>query len=411
MKHILFYVVIIFCLTAFSTGCNSQGTKAGSTNESSASSSSAKVSQKNFKEGEDYWVLNRARVTDRVGFPEPVEVMSFLLPRAWNYEGDVIWVMPGQAGQGNYLWFNAVSPDQKWQFTMFPNMTFVMSDQPFMNQAAQAENNQFKMLGEPVDAETYLRRFFVNELGNPEIIKVEQDEYPRGELQRFEEGKAELAAMGAANVDVSPSRILATVKWPDGTEGLVGCMSFILKVTSVNGYTGQYNTNFTTVISGRNVVKYPAAERDRALKLMSTIDRSVRFNTAWKSTVDQFWKAVRQQSRIDTWNKVRMMDEYTRQMGRNAINKGNQNLARMDANMRSWEARQQSQDQMHAQFIKGIREVETYQDATGTYEMSSHYNHAWSRSDGSSFIMTDNPNFDPSSVFQDQQWKEMKRVK
>lgn len=104
------------------------------------------------------------------------------------------------------------------------------------------------------------------------------------------------------------------------------------------------------------------------------------------------------------------MDEQTRQMGENAIKKGQQNLNAMDANMRNWEASQQSQDRIHTNFVKAIREVETYKDETGRIELSSGYNHAWSRSDGSSFIMSDNPNFDPSSVFQDQQWKEMKKV-
>ncbi|MCA0348883.1 MAG: hypothetical protein LCH35_06450 [Bacteroidetes bacterium] len=61
-------------------------------------------------------------------------------------------------------------------------------------------------------------------------------------------------------------------------------------------------------------------------------------------------------------------------------------------------------------FIKTIREVENYSDATGKVELVTGYNHAWSRSDGSSFIMSDNPNFNPSSVFQDQRWKEMKKV-
>ncbi len=78
--------------------------------------------------------------------------------------------------------------------------------------------------------------------------------------------------------------------------------------------------------------------------------------------------------------------------------------------MRNWEASQQSQDRMHTNFVKAIREVETYKDVTGTVELSSGYNHAWSRGDGSSFIMTDNPNFNPSSVFQDQQWKEMQKT-
>jgi len=106
-----------------------------------------------------------------------------------------------------------------------------------------------------------------------------------------------------------------------------------------------------------------------------------------------------------------MLDEQTRQIGENAIRKGQQNLTNMDANMRSWEASQQSQDRIHTNFVKAIREVETYHDETGTVELNSGYDHAWSRSDGSSYIMSDNPNFDPAAVFLDNKWKEMKRVK
>ncbi|MGV8878129.1 MAG: hypothetical protein ACOH2A_03765 [Sphingobacteriaceae bacterium] len=53
--------------------------------------------------------------------------------------------------------------------------------------------------------------------------------------------------------------------------------------------------------------------------------------------------------------------------------------------------------------------MENYSDESGKVELSSGYNHAWSRSDGSSFILSDDPNFDPSAVSQDQQWKGMKR--
>ena len=82
----------------------------------------------------------------------------------------------------------------------------------------------------------------------------------------------------------------------------------------------------------------------------------------------------------------------------------------MDIELRNWEATQSSQDRMHTNFIKTIREVENYRDETGKYEMVSGYNHAWSRSDGTSFILSNNPNFDPSSVLQDQRCKEMKSV-
>ena len=63
---------------------------------------------------------------------------------------------------------------------------------------------------------------------------------------------------------------------------------------------------------------------------------------------------------------------------------------------------------MRTKFIKTIREVENYQDETGKIELASGY--AWSRGDGTSFILSDNPNFDPAFVLKDQNWKEMKKV-
>jgi hypothetical protein len=87
----------------------------------------------------------------------------------------------------------------------------------------------------------------------------------------------------------------------------------------------------------------------------------------------------------------------------------NDRMNAMDNNMRSWEQQQASQDRQHTKYVQTIREVETYRDANGTVELSSGYNQAWSRGDGS-YILSNSPNFDPSSVFQDQNWTEMKQV-
>ncbi|GAB2794011.1 hypothetical protein GCM10027275_43780 [Rhabdobacter roseus] len=105
-----------------------------------------------------------------------------------------------------------------------------------------------------------------------------------------------------------------------------------------------------------------------------------------------------------------MNDELTRSMGAAAIKRGQERLNDMDLQMRSWEQQQSTQDRMHTNFVKAIREVETFQDASGTYEMSSSYDHAWSRNDGNSFVMSNNPNFDPQFVFKDQSWEPMKKV-
>ena len=84
----------------------------------------------------------------------------------------------------------------------------------------------------------------------------------------------------------------------------------------------------------------------------------------------------------------------------------NDRMASMDNQMRSWESQQSSQDRKHTSFVQTIREVQTYQDGNGKVELSSGYDQAWSRGDGT-YILSNSPSFDPSSVLQDQNWKEM----
>ncbi len=215
---------------------------------------------------------------------------------------------------------------------------------------------------------------------------------------------------GSGQVNTYPSFITATVKWSPDTEALVLCGVVITETLIPNAYTGMYVKSYTTIATERVVFKYPAGEKEQATNMLSVMMGSMRTNTAWKNKVDGFWQEARDQSRIYHLRKLQMLDAQTKQMGEDAIKKGQQNLDAMDANMRSWEAKQQSQDRIHTNFIKTIREVENYSDATGKVELTSGYSHAWSRSDGSSFIMSNNPNFDPSSVFQDPRWKQMRQV-
>ena len=390
------------------TSCNSQD-QSGSTNKKATS----KTASAKYTEGKDYTEFTRTRVLDKVGFTQPVEAFSVLLPKNWKADGAVIWNQPGTACAGNNLSVKAASPDGKFNFEMLPNDMWGYNSDPQMDQFNRSVPKvQYCWYGEPMNAEAYFKNVLApNELGNPQLISIKENP---GGIKAMEESNSktrqELMRYGAAQVNFTPSAVYAKVKWSNGQEGIVLCAVNTIETIVPNMYTGGSSTIYTSVATERVVLKYPAAESSKAANLLTVIMGSVRTNTAWKKAVDDFWLGVRQQKQIAHIGKIRMMDEQTRQIGENAIKKGQQNLNAMDANMRNWEASQQSQDKMHTNFVKAIREVETYKDATGTVELSSGYNHAWSRSDGSSFIMTDNPNFDPSSVFQDQQWKEMKKT-
>ena len=307
----------------------------------------------------------------------------------------------------------AVSPDGKYSFEMMPNYMWGFTSDPQIAQFQQQQQfPKYCSYGEPLNADAYFKQVFApNDLGNPTIISIkENNSGVQAMKENYEKSRQELMRYGAGQVNFYPCGISATVKWDNNSEAIVLCGVMVIETVVPNPYNGSSSKSFTSSASERVVFMCPAGENEKAVNMLSVMMGSIRTNSAWKNAVDGFWRAVREQSNRDHIGRIQIIDEQTRQIGNAAIKQGQQNLNNMDANMRSWEASQQSQDRTHTSFVKAIREVENYRDETGTIEMSSGYNHAWSRSDGSSFIMSDNPNFDPSSVFQDQQWKEMKKV-
>jgi len=276
----------------------------------------------------------------------------------------------------------------------------------------QQQYPKYCSYGEPMNAMDYFKNVFApNDLGNPEIVDIKENTKGQELLnEQAELGRMKMMQNSGMQVNNYTTFVTATVKYSPSQEALVLCGVIITESLIPNQYNGTYSKSYISVATERMVFKYPVGQKDKATNMLSVMMASIRTNTNWKNAVDGFWEGVRDQSRAAHLGRINAMDAQTAQMGRDAINKGQQNLNNMDSNMRSWEAKQQSQDKMHTNFIKTIREVENYSDATGKVELASGYNHAWSRSDGTSFIMSDNPNFDPSSVFQDQQWKEMKKV-
>ena len=410
MKNSIMPAIFLTIITLLSVvSCNSQNNSSGVKPVAASSKQTAKASTAKFVEGKDYTLFDRVRILDREGFQQPVEAFSLLIPKGWKTEGSIIWVQPGNACAGNNMGFRAKSPDGNYHFEMFPN--YIWSHNPQSLYQEPNSGSPYCGTGQPLDAEKYLQQVFIRELGSPQIVEIKSND-AGAQAMRANENKTrqELMKYGASQVLFYPSAITAKVKWNDGSEGLVMCGVSVMEITIPNPYNGTYTKSYTSAASQKMLLRYPAKESAAAPNMFSVILSSMRTNTNWKNVVDNFWIAVRERKHVAHLGTLKMLDDQTAQMGRDAIKKGQQNLNNMDNNMRSWEASQQSQDRIHTNFVKAIREVETYRDETGVVELNSGYNHAWSRSDNTSFIMSDNPNFDPSSVFQDQRWKEMKKV-
>jgi hypothetical protein len=367
----------------------------------------------NTQENQDYIEFERTRIHDNIGFTQPVEAFSLLVPKGWSVDGGIMWNQPGTVCAGNNLGIKAVSPDNKYSFELLPNFMWSYSSDPQMAQIQQQQQYpKYCAFGQPLNAEAFFKQVFAPyELGNPRVISVKEN---LSGTKALEENTAktrqELMKYGASQVNFYPSGITAEVDLGKGQEAIVMVGVVIFETVIPNLYNGTYSKSYTSTASERVVFSYPSGEKEKATNILAVMMGSFRTNTYWKQSVDDFWLSVRTQSNRVHIGNIKLIDERTRQIGNEAIQKGQQNSAAMDANMRSWEASQQSQDRIHTNFVKAIREVENYRDASGTFELSSGYNHAWSRGDGTNFLMTDSPNFDPAAVFLDSSWKEMKRV-
>ncbi len=407
MKRTCFFFMIFLGL-AF-TACNDENSSA---TDSSGSSSTTGSNGTKFIEGKDYVLFERVRLMDKTGFDQPQEAYSMLLPKGWQHEDEIIWKSPGQPCEGTYRRVKARSPDGKQQFEMFPDVVYGWNTNQELMQFYNNNSQLYCAQKEPMSAEQYLRDVFIpEELKGASVLKVATNPYVVEQMQQNNQAAiSELQRYGAGEIRFDQTAVNAKISMDDGREGIVVLGVNTMETIVPNVYNGSYDKIYTTQVTKRIVYLFPAGEKDLAENQFSIIMSGFRTNPAWSDAVNQFWRNVRQQKNVAHIGRIRMMDEQTRQMGEAAIRRGEQRLKDMDNEMRSWEQKQASQDRMHTNFIKTIREVENYQDETGKIELTAGYNHAWSREDGSNFILSNNPNFDPGSVFRDQRWKEMKKV-
>ena len=379
----------------------------------SKTSNKKNMAAANFREGEDYLLFERARVVDKNGFDVPVEAYSVLLPKGWTFNGDVSWRAPGSGCDGTYSQFSAKSADGQYSLEVLPPVLWSWTS----NQQMRQFNASLPQMGncyfaDPMDAAQYVKNVFApRDLRNANIINMSPNNVVAQEVaQSNDKIKMELMKYGASQVNIQQSAVNADVRWADKTEGMIMCAVSMSEVILPNAYNGTYDKNITCQAAKRIVFRYPAGKKEEAMKQLTVILGSFTTNPAWQTAVNTFWKNIREKKHVANIGKIQMMDAQTREIGKRAIQNGNNRLAAMDNEFRNWEAKQATDDRIHSNFIKTIREVETYRDPTGKVELNSGYDHAWSRGDGTSFIMTNSPNFDPSSVLQDQSWKEMKKV-
>ncbi len=355
-----------------------------------------------FVEGKDYLVLERKRFLDEMGFDQPVEAFSMLVPKGWKSQGGVRWKGVGECrGEIVSNHVQITSPDGKIRFTAMPVRSFGWADEPMLLQAMQAGAQQGGCaINQPFDAKQYIEGFARIDLG-AQASDIRTDKDGQSRSKPFDEQANAISRQYGTGSEQTTTMAFGRITWPDGDAG-------ILHVGVTNSITRKPDmlTGRTTMFSSTQVfhcvlMRFAPEREPEATKMMGMFQSSFRSNPIWIEAKDQFLTQLGNIEHAGRMERIRLMGEQSRAYAKSQSDASEQR-------MRDWESQQASQDRQHTRFVQTIREVESYKEGSGSVELSAGYAQAWSRGNGT-YILSNSPSFDPSSVFQDTNWKLLER--
>ncbi len=350
-------------------------------------------------EGTDYIILKRFRLEDKQGFAQPVEVSSFVLPANWQVNSDVQWNMYNKCmPEIVQASINAKSPDGEYELMLFPVTQFDWSNDPIQLDAMQKGFYLHSChIAQPLDAEGYIRNAIAPDIKaqvkSAQIIPELQQLMDAGAMQQTQlarqAGNDAYAHKGSAAEGL--------LQFADGKEGLAFC-TVMQTIVTMPGTQGGTSSNFQCYVSMRIVLKYKAGKEEMASKIMSTFFSSTKLNPTWFNGVQNFFLAISKNAQDETWKHIQEVNAVQEQQGNNII--------------RNWEQRDDASTSAYTKgndgFGQYLRGVDNWTDADGNkIELTSGYSNAWSKADGS-YILTDNPSFDPNVALQED-WKPLKK--
>ncbi|HRH38701.1 MAG TPA: hypothetical protein PK760_10170 [Flavobacteriales bacterium] len=353
---------------------------------------------KKFVEGKDYVVLERLRVIDPTGFAQPMEAYSILVPKGWKSQGGITWKV------GNPCMVEAInnrvtatSPDGSFALEIYPTQQWEWCDDQFMLQSMmqQQQNPVFRRcpLAEPMDAGQFLQGPMAQEMG-AEIVTVEPNEEMNAVLQQQAQAANQQYRQAGVDVENRPSAALATLRFPNGDGGIALCSIGMTVAHMPNMLNGGRYANYTCATNQKVALRCPAGQEAEARKLLSTMLASFRLNPQWQAGVQQMFNNVAVVEQRETAKRAAIQRE--------AMNYS------ADLQQRTWEEGQASNDRIAEGWSQTLRGVETWKDPSGgAVELSGGYNEAWSRPDGS-YILSNDPLFDPNVAFQES-WKRLEK--
>jgi hypothetical protein len=311
---------------------------------------------------------------DRRGFERPLVAYTMFVPAGWRGEGGVEYSTPGGCLPDQRLSWRAAQPGGVGEIQIIPEEKWSAANFPVESPCQQSAVS---------DIRSYLQGWVQRNRPGARIL----DFRPRPDLA---EPFKRIAQQGNG-----------MRSWADAGE--------VLLAYEVNGRPVRESISSAgffihTQMSGMEMIQGGTApgfamrmpEGALDFKAVEALRQSIRSSPEWQGRMNQ---AMAERGRINAEHNRRMAEINQQGVAQRSAIIANTAREINDIQMGTWQSRNESMDRQQRESIESIRGVETYNDPHygGTVQLSNQYQHAWQLRDGS-YVLTDDPSFDPSRV-------------
>jgi len=327
--------------------------------------------------------VQRAEIVDRQGFEKPMVAATMMVPAGWRTQGDVLWNPRVRCGPGHALRLKAQSADGAAAIELVPGEMWAAGDMG----PGDCPSGNFR------DVREYLTGWVQRNRPGARVI----DYRPRPDKSRPEQ-QFPMAGGGGMRQRVEGGQVL--IGYSAGGREMRETLVTIVSITE-SQMAGLQPGSMIRSRHGQShgVMGWRAPEGQLDLRQFDAVWASWRRGPEWQARIDQ---AQGQMARENVATQARIgqiQAETSRQTLAEIGRRGElaaQSRAEIAAiNQGTWQSGQASQERRHTENVRLVREVEAWRAPGGaSVELPAHYPHAWQLRDGS-YLLTDNPNFEP----------------
>lgn len=334
---------------------------------------------------EDVLRVQRVEIIDRTGFEQPMPAVAIMVPAGWQAGGEVLWRIDQQCVRAYAPTLQARAPDGSAAIELAPTDGWSAAS-PGLPQPGGCPQATFQ------DAQQYLQAWVGQHRPGAEILEYQ----PRPDKSRV---LAQNEWQGGGARSWADSGVVR-IRYPEDGRTVYETAATIITVHYTRMSAGVGRTWETMQGQAHGVLAWRSTDAEVPPRSFDLVWSTLRSVPEWQARITQAEQQMAAEREATQREILRIQGQMARENLEHIRRRGEirrQAMQDVEA-MRNetWRSTQATQETMHRNQVRAMREVQGYQDPrTGNIvELPHHYNHAWQLRDGT-YVLTDNPGFDP----------------